>query len=372
MWWIFSQKPQNKDSIMITDCAVKMENECNKKEGSTILTTTDKTETTDSSSRSSSIVSTGTCIEMNYVDSGGSALMMLQEQHPDTSIGRLEKDRDNNNNKKRVQFSTITIHEHGRRIGDNPSVKRGVPLTLEWDNLNEFVMPIDTYESIRPSEKRLSKQELELNATDRHELMISVGYSRNEIRQAIKEMNIIKYKRLRTLETKSLHRLQALLQHLERAIVNATIRRTMKQKERNMIQYWLQQDQLKRTTKTTTLDHKKQQLQQKMSTVSCSSSSSSSVIVAAVGIPGGSDCDNNDDNNNNKCQICRNNPAQAMMMPCSHCNLCLHCAKLQQQAYLVAPGSTMNCPTDGCNHQVQRIILLDSSNPPIGGVVDQL
>jgi hypothetical protein len=70
--------------------------------------------------------------------------------------------------KKRVSFDCIEIHEHPYKLGDNPSVSRGAPLTIAWKQQDYAEVGIDEYEYQRPSRKY--RNQLKLSVLDRSHL----------------------------------------------------------------------------------------------------------------------------------------------------------------------------------------------------------
>ena len=53
---------------------------------------------------------------------------------------------------RHVAFSTVKVYYHGRIVGDNPSVKEGVPLSFSWEAMHEEdFASLDAYEQARGS-----------------------------------------------------------------------------------------------------------------------------------------------------------------------------------------------------------------------------
>jgi hypothetical protein len=69
--------------------------------------------------------------------------------------------------------------------------------TLSWDYQNEEDIPLDSYEESR--EPRREVRELVLSFYDRHFLLlIQAGYSKKEVKEAMKEVERVKRERLVT------------------------------------------------------------------------------------------------------------------------------------------------------------------------------
>lgn len=132
--------------------------------------------------------------------------------------------------KKAVRFSTIQIKEYPIIVGDNPSVCRGVPITIDWTPLSEMQCSVDDYEEQRP--KPRSTTELCMPSSRRADLLIRLGFSRQEVNKGTKAANIVRGRRRRTQETMKLSSGHETLERITRATLNATLRRGKKSKER--------------------------------------------------------------------------------------------------------------------------------------------
>jgi hypothetical protein len=63
---------------------------------------------------------------------------------------------------KKVHFSTVVVHEHALIVGDNPSVREGVPLSMEWKAQSTI-----TYETVDAHEnERRQRQQQKRNDND--------------------------------------------------------------------------------------------------------------------------------------------------------------------------------------------------------------
>jgi hypothetical protein len=60
---------------------------------------------------------------------------------------------------KRVEFAFLEVREYPIVIGDNPSVKEGPPITIDWahDPSTQFVLDVNTFEHMRGT-RRISSQ----------------------------------------------------------------------------------------------------------------------------------------------------------------------------------------------------------------------
>ena len=80
------------------------------------------------------------------------------------------------------------------------SVTKGPPITIEWNHSAEETHDLETYESIRSTDRRLQKQ-MKIPPSLRTDILINHGYSRKEIREVSKEATVIRRARLRSIET---------------------------------------------------------------------------------------------------------------------------------------------------------------------------
>jgi len=91
--------------------------------------------------------------------------------------------------RKRVAFGSVQVREYNRTIGDNPFVRVGVPVSLDWQFSERSEVPIDEYEQSRPPRKAV----LRLSSITRRNMLLNVwGYTEEDIANADKEIQKIK------------------------------------------------------------------------------------------------------------------------------------------------------------------------------------
>jgi hypothetical protein len=97
-----------------------------------------------------------------------------------------------------VQFDSVEMREFNRTIGDNPSVSRGVPISLGWNyNPTPIIQSVDEYEMFR--EPRRSKNELALPPSTRADILNGEwGIPLRELQETISETNHIRTQRWQT------------------------------------------------------------------------------------------------------------------------------------------------------------------------------
>jgi len=119
-----------------------------------------------------------------------------------------------------VSFHEVRIREYPMTVGDNPAVSSGVAVTLDWDPIEEgsYCVPVDAYEESHPD--RRDSSQMRMPAYARRELLSHSGHSMQDIKRGLKDVNIAKRRRSRTIETLQLAPLQELKEKTSRAIGN--------------------------------------------------------------------------------------------------------------------------------------------------------
>ena len=97
----------------------------------------------------------------------------------------------------KVTYGDITIREYSMIPGDNPSVSRGVPLSLDWQHFWEGTFLVDTYESVKTEPRH--HLEMRVPAEVRAKILRDSGSNWKEIQSSIRAANITRRDRLNTL-----------------------------------------------------------------------------------------------------------------------------------------------------------------------------
>ena len=79
------------------------------------------------------------------------------------------------------------------------SVFKGPPLALDCDHISEEIIDLDLFEELRSHKRRVSTQ-FKIPAVTRHQILLDLGYSVKDIRDATKQATITRKSRLRTIE----------------------------------------------------------------------------------------------------------------------------------------------------------------------------
>lgn len=116
---------------------------------------------------------------------------------------------------RRLKFTTLTIREYWRVLGDNVTVM-GPPISLSWEHQGETVYDLAEYEEAVKDTRR-SQSELKMPSKHRDQMLKDGGFSRASIMEAIKKSNIARNQRKRTVETLNLQPLQEAIEKIVRA-----------------------------------------------------------------------------------------------------------------------------------------------------------
>jgi hypothetical protein len=95
--------------------------------------------------------------------------------------------------KHQVSFDSIEIIELPMSLGDNPSVSKGAPVTVEWVAQKRTTFSIDFFEKNRPN--RRSRRGLILSAEAREGILLHHGFCLEDIRIASWEVEAAKARR---------------------------------------------------------------------------------------------------------------------------------------------------------------------------------
>lgn len=125
----------------------------------------------------------------------GSGIMII----PNTSSEALKSSK---MGRKIVRFCNVHLREYGTCLGDNPSVSRGAPLSLDWNVKTNLTYSIDAFEKSEHYSANLKSTDkptpLKRSSLERLHTLKMMGYSRREIKDATNEAERIKAQRFRT------------------------------------------------------------------------------------------------------------------------------------------------------------------------------
>mmetsp|Transcript_43393 Transcript_43393/g.104874 ORF Transcript_43393/g.104874 Transcript_43393/m.104874 type:complete len:185 (-) Transcript_43393:75-629(-) len=135
--------------------------------------------------------------------------------------------------KSAVGFANIQIREYPIIVGDNPSIMTGTPITIDWTHVDEFDCSVDDYERTKPKSRNM--MELRLPARNRDDILKAQGFSLKDRNAGMKAANTTRRQRRRTSNTMNLSAATETLEIAKRATLNATVHRSRKQKERELL-----------------------------------------------------------------------------------------------------------------------------------------
>jgi hypothetical protein len=115
-------------------------------------------------------------------------------------VPRSERAPNDSEMKPSVSFSNLQIREYDVTLGDHPSCSFGPPVSLGWDYQDAQVVPLEKYEKARSNKfPRRKSPQLRLSYDVRKYLLLKTkGYTKAELREAMKEVERIKHERKMT------------------------------------------------------------------------------------------------------------------------------------------------------------------------------
>lgn len=120
---------------------------------------------------------------------------------PNSSSSNNNNSSSSTNLKRNVSFSKLEIREYNIELSDHPGCSFGPPIQLGWKVCDETTMSVEDYEQMRLHQHRPRRSGTDLTLSynvRRYLLLKRAGYSKAELKQAMKEVNRIKRERLVT------------------------------------------------------------------------------------------------------------------------------------------------------------------------------
>jgi hypothetical protein len=130
-----------------------------------------------------------------------------------------------------VSFGDVVIREYPMIPGDNPSVLKGPPLTIDWEFMSEEIHDVDVYEDFRESDRR-RPSEFKMPSPARKGLLISQGFSHDDIRIAAKVATQGRRSRIRTIERMHLQPMEEFMEGVTKFVGKPFKTRKKKNQER--------------------------------------------------------------------------------------------------------------------------------------------
>jgi hypothetical protein len=88
---------------------------------------------------------------------------------------------------KGVSFSTIDVHTHLIKLGDNPSTTAGPPLTISWKAFDSQTVSLEEFEESR--KERRDRDDLIIPRYVREDWLRAIGYSWSDLKKVILILN---------------------------------------------------------------------------------------------------------------------------------------------------------------------------------------
>lgn len=140
----------------------------------------------------------------------------------------------------KVTFSQVKVRHYGLCVGDNPAVSLGVPITMDWTIVSEETTSVDSYDAAHPTGK--CEAELAIPADEREQMVRRAGFTTEDIRVSVRQVNTTKMEREKTIDTLQNASSEEFMEKLKKGIWNATFSRKSKQSERAMLRKWRNND----------------------------------------------------------------------------------------------------------------------------------
>ena len=142
-----------------------------------------------------------------------------------------------------VSFGTCEIREYPMTLGDNPGGNWGPPLTISWDFQNTVIMKVDEFEAEHPP--RRASSQIIIPTKLREDILMNAGFTRGEIQAGLKQVNLNRNRRKRTIELLHLTMLQEVAEKAARTASNLLFRRRKKLLEQMYLKQAMEVHRLK-------------------------------------------------------------------------------------------------------------------------------
>lgn len=100
---------------------------------------------------------------------------------------------------QRLRFGEVRIRTYTVTLGDNPSVSRGPPVTLDWDHNASESYDVDYLESLNLSSCAKAAKCKRIPESQREALLLSRGYTSECLAKTLKEIEEIKDERKKSI-----------------------------------------------------------------------------------------------------------------------------------------------------------------------------
>mmetsp|Transcript_25246 Transcript_25246/g.39084 ORF Transcript_25246/g.39084 Transcript_25246/m.39084 type:complete len:229 (+) Transcript_25246:3-689(+) len=115
-----------------------------------------------------------------------------------------------------VSFDRLQIRTYCRAVGDNPCVRNGAPVSLGWKYNIGPSMSVDEYEQTRPL--RRQGPQMVMPRLERERVLLDHGFSRADLRDAVRSVTATKKKRLQTVNNLKMAKAEEMFENAKRGI----------------------------------------------------------------------------------------------------------------------------------------------------------
>ncbi|KAG7367145.1 hypothetical protein IV203_029815 [Nitzschia inconspicua] len=103
---------------------------------------------------------------------------------------------------KQVVFSSVEIREYPYVLGDNPACSSGAPLSIDWKPQDMYTRDIEMFEYTRKDSRK--RKAPKVSVQKRAHILLSSGYSIDQIGAAVLKVDEIKKMRADSLKSTGL------------------------------------------------------------------------------------------------------------------------------------------------------------------------
>ena len=144
-----------------------------------------------------------------------------------------------------VGFNNVDMRNYPIVLGDNPSVSKGAPISVDWEHFGECCFDVDKYEEVRKDERR-TKAQMRIPYDVRYDILERAGELDEVVDSVVKEIENIKSMRDKIARQSDWQaRIDAAKEKANRGLKNV-FRAGKKKKEKDFLKKSMVQDSAER------------------------------------------------------------------------------------------------------------------------------
>lgn len=116
----------------------------------------------------------------------------------------------------RVKFDKVSFREYPICLGNNPAVSRGAPLTIDWEPMTHVEFDLVEFHDCKMPAR--GQAEMFLPKEERDRLVKSAGHSRKEIMKMVKDVNVTRLNRKKTIANLKYYKIEKKLESAKKKI----------------------------------------------------------------------------------------------------------------------------------------------------------